>query len=250
MEIHVTDDAIGRYFRRYQLAARMVSHGARAQTVCDWSGLTPDQLVTLRRRWGFDPDERRRGPAPSAFRIFFKSKRHQSEASLFACMCRIVGATTARYGEDAAKRLPNIENGERLCEAFEAYREWQPDAELDFEHAVQLARGTVEQKAVALDHCPLCHAAMLIDRLDADNAVCPYCQRTRHAIDPRVLSARQKRDCSVIKDYKQSETQGEQDHVPERIGASSAGDFIDDGDQDAENKNDATKDLDRRSKEK
>jgi hypothetical protein len=181
MEIHVTDDAIGRYFRRYQLAARMVSHGARAQTVCNWSGLTPDQLVTLRRRWGFDPDERRRGPAPSAFRVFFRSKRHQSQAALFACVCRIVGATTARHGEEAAKRLPSIENGERLCEAFEAYREWQPDADLDFEHAVQLVRGVVEQQAIALDQCSNCHAAMLVDRMGPENTTCPYCQRTRAA---------------------------------------------------------------------
>ena len=64
MEIHVTDDRLGGYFRRYQLAIRMMSHGARTQTVCQWSGLTPDQMTTQRRRWGFDPEERRRGPAP------------------------------------------------------------------------------------------------------------------------------------------------------------------------------------------
>src|SRR6266478_9068327 len=81
VEIHVTDDRLGGYFRRYQLALRMMSHGARSQTVCEWSGLTRDQLVTQRRRWGFDPDERRRGPAPSAFHVFFKSKRHRSEAT-------------------------------------------------------------------------------------------------------------------------------------------------------------------------
>src|SRR5882757_1799598 len=100
MEIHVTDDTLGRYFRRYQLALRMMSQGARAQTVCLWSGLTRDQLVTQRRRWGFDPDERRRGPAPTALHVFFKSKRHRCEAALFASMCRIVGATTARSGKE------------------------------------------------------------------------------------------------------------------------------------------------------
>jgi hypothetical protein len=206
MEIHVTDDAIGRYFRRYQLAARMVSHGARARTVCDWSGLTPDQLVTLRRRWGFDPDERRRGPAPSAFRIFFRSKRHQSEAALFAGTCRIVGATTALHGEEAAKRLPSIENGELLCEAFEAYREWQPDADLDFEHAVQLALGVVQGKAVALEHCSNCRAALLIDRMGADRTTCWHCQRTRNAMESFRLSVQEERDSGVMEDYKRAET--------------------------------------------
>lgn len=50
MEIYVTDDRLGGYFRRYQLALRMMSHGARTQTVIALTGLTRDQLVTQRRR--------------------------------------------------------------------------------------------------------------------------------------------------------------------------------------------------------
>jgi hypothetical protein len=46
MEIHVTDDRLG----GYQLAIRMMSHGARTQTVIAWTDLTRDQLVTQRRR--------------------------------------------------------------------------------------------------------------------------------------------------------------------------------------------------------
>ena len=53
MKIYVTDDRLGGYFRRYHLALRMMSHGARTQTVMAYSGLTRDQLVTQRRRWGF-----------------------------------------------------------------------------------------------------------------------------------------------------------------------------------------------------
>src|SRR3569833_4218608 len=36
----------------------MMSHRARTQTVISWSGLTRDQLVTQRRRWGFEPEDR------------------------------------------------------------------------------------------------------------------------------------------------------------------------------------------------
>jgi hypothetical protein len=179
MKIQGTDDILGRYFRRYQLAARMVSHGARTQTVCEWSGLTPDQLVTLRRRWGFDSVGRRRGPAPSALSIFFRSKRHQSEASLFVCLCRIVGATTAHFGAEAAKRLASLENGELLCEAFEAYQDWQPNSELHFERAVQLARAVVQLEAVALVPCTSCHAAMLIDQMGTNEPTCWHCRRSQ-----------------------------------------------------------------------
>src|SRR5580658_10036616 len=116
MDIYVTDDTIGRYFRRYQLALRLIAHGARTQTVCDWSGLTRDQLVTLRHRWGFDAEEGRRGPAPTAFQVFFRSRRHRCEAALFASLCRIVGAKSARCGNTPLKLLPALEHGEVLCE--------------------------------------------------------------------------------------------------------------------------------------
>src|ERR1700756_413694 len=79
MEIHVTDDAIGRYFRRYQLGLRFVAHGAKAKTTCEWTGLTSDQLLTLCKRWGFDLMKTPRGPAPSSFHDFFDSKKRRSE---------------------------------------------------------------------------------------------------------------------------------------------------------------------------
>jgi hypothetical protein len=176
VDIHVTDDRLGGYFRRYQLALRMMTHGARSQTVCDWSGLTRDQLVTQRQRWGFDPDERRRGPAPTALHVFFKSKRHRSEAALFASMCRIVGAISARSGQAEMKRLPNLENGELLCEALEAFREWRPQAELEFEHAVLLASGVVQGENITLGHCSDCNAATLSDGSGRVYTNCGHCQ--------------------------------------------------------------------------
>ena len=179
MDIHVTDDRLGGYFRRYQLALRMMAHGARSQTVCAWSGLTRDQLVTQRQRWGFDPDERRRGPAPTALHVFFKSKRHRCDAALFASMCRIVGAIPLHTGKAAAECLPSLENGELLCEALEAFREWRPDADLEFEHAVLLAVGIVEATAVALAQCFDCHSAMLVDRQGANQTTCEHCLRLR-----------------------------------------------------------------------
>jgi hypothetical protein len=204
LDIHVTDDRLGGYFRRYQLALRMMAHGARSQTVCAWSGLTRDQLVTQRQRWGFDRDERRRGPAPTALRVFFKSKRHRGEAALFASMCRIVGATSARTGQAAAECLPSLENGELLCEALEAFREWRPEAELKFEHAVLLAVGIVEATAVALAQCCDCSAAMLVDRQGPNQSTCEHCIRHRGSpltagVTSRPEMAPSPRDLSVTR---------------------------------------------------
>lgn len=244
MEIHVTDDRLGGYFRRYQLALRMMSHGARAQTVCEWSGLTRDQLVTQRRRWGFDPEERRRGPAPSAFHVFFKSKRHRSEAALFASLCRVFGAAPTRVGQEAARRLPGLENGELLCEAFEAFQEWQPDAELDFEHAIQLAAGIVLAQDVTLAHCSDCHGATLIQGSRRQYVNCGHCLPHPPARAPP-LSARQEPNQGVIEDREGAKPERGPDHVPEGESGSGTGDLEGDRNEDAEEQGPTADEVDR-----
>lgn len=196
MEVYVTDDQIGRYFRRIQLALRFLAHGARAQTTCQWSGLTPDQLVTLRRRWMFNSEERLRGPSPSSFHVFFSSARTSNQAALFVCICRIVGA---------AKALASLENGERLCEAFEIYREWEPQAEFEFEQAVLLMTGTVQAEKIELGFCSSCDRALLIDKFDNARSTCPRCRRGRSG---KPASARKKGDESVVQEQDDSEADG------------------------------------------
>jgi len=166
MDVHVRDDQIGRYFRRIQLGLRFLAHGARARTTCQWSGLTPDQLVTLRRRWMFNSDERLRGPSPSSFEVFFSSALTSSQAALFVCICRIVGA---------AKSHNSLEGGEKICEAFEIFREWEPDAHLEFEQAVLLMVGSVDAEKIELVSCSRCRVALLCDKLGNIRKTCRRC---------------------------------------------------------------------------
>lgn len=196
MEVYVTDDQIGRYFRRIQLGLRFLAHGARAQTTCHWSGLTPDQLVTLRRRWMFNADERLRGPSPSSFQIFFRSAKTSSQAALFVCICRIVGA---------AQSLASLENGEKLCEAFEIFREWEPHADLEFEQAVLLMMGSVRAEKIELIHCSICARPLLIDKLASVRDTCSRCRRSRSRAGN---SARKPRDESVVKEQDDPEGEG------------------------------------------
>jgi hypothetical protein len=174
MDVHVTDDQIGRYFRRIQLGLRLLAHGARAQTTCDWSGLTPDQLVTLRRRWMFNADDRLRGPSPSSFQIFFRSAKTSSQAALFVCLCRTIGA----------KAHASLENGERLCDAFEIFREWEPQSEFEFEQAVLLMIGSAYAEKIELSHCTRCCGALLIDKFGSARRSCPRCRRRRSRAVP------------------------------------------------------------------
>jgi hypothetical protein len=177
MDLHVTDDQIGRYFRRRQLGLRLLAHGARTQTVQAWSGLTRDQLVTLRRRWAITARDRRRGPSPSSFDVFFRSSRACNRAALLAGLFHIVGAVSSKRGRNAVERLPSVENGELLCETFELLREWEPSADIDLEQAVLLAVGVVEERAVELRYCARCTAVMLIDKLEPSVDTCGHCRR-------------------------------------------------------------------------
>jgi hypothetical protein len=247
MEIHITDDRLGGYFRRYQLALRMMSHGARTQTVVTWSGLTRDQLVTQRRRWGFDPEERRRGPAPSAFHVFFASRRHQSEAALFASLCRIFGAMPVRVGADVAATLPCIENGELLCEALEAFQEWEPSAELGIERAIQLALGIVQGQHVNLAECSDCRGALLIEGTRRRYANCGHCRPLRSL--PAVHLPRQQADQRVMDQNDHGKGERNPDHVPEGEHRPDRGDPESDRNRDAEQEEPSADEVDRRSKD-
>ncbi len=118
MDATVGDERFDRYYRRIRLGLRLMSHGARAQTASDWSGLTLDQLVTLR----------------------------------------------------------SLEGGERLCEAFEIYQEWEPDSHLEFDYAVLLATGVVKGEEIEISTCARCGCALLLDKLKIPQLRCTRCR--------------------------------------------------------------------------
>lgn len=167
MELTVGDERFDRYYRRIQLGLRQLSHGARLQTASDWSGLTPDQLVTLRERWLPGVEEGFRGPAPSSFQPFFKSATKASHAALFVSIHEIVGIRSSK---------PSLEGGERLCEAFEIYREWEPGAELEFDQAVLLATGAVAREKIELTNCTSCRCALLLEKEGKVRETCGRCR--------------------------------------------------------------------------
>lgn len=208
MYSYVTDDRMGRYFRRYQLGLRFLAHDARSQTTAEWCGLTKDQLVTLRRRWRFGPDGRRRGPAPSSLQVFFRSRLHRNQAAVFASLCRILCERPGHDSGSAPEPFVCLENGEMLCEALEAYREWQPDATMDFEYALLLAKATMQESSVALSQCSDCHKAILIEQVGRRRTTCTHCRRGR--------SAQQRSEHSVIHNQKDEEAERDSHHPAER----------------------------------
>lgn len=174
----VGDGRFDRYYRRLRLGLRLLSHGARAQTASDWSELTPDRLVTLKRRWLPESGEGFRGPAPTSFQTFFRSALRADHATLFATIHH-VRCQRSMPSATPMELQPCLENGERLCEAYEVFREWETDADLEFDQAVLLARGAARSEDIELTRCPDCRRALLIDKWARRREVCANCRRRK-----------------------------------------------------------------------
>jgi hypothetical protein len=188
VEVRVGDERFNRHYRRIQLALRLVSHGARAQTASEWSGLTPDRLVTLKRRWLPEAGEGFRGPAPTSFQTFFRSALRAEDATLFASIHQVLCERPNRNPK-LAELDPCLENGERLCEAYEIFREWEANADLEFDQAVLLARGTTKSADIELTRCPNCRRALLIDKWARRREACAECRRRRASSPGRAAPA-------------------------------------------------------------
>jgi hypothetical protein len=170
------DARFNRHYRRIELGLRLLAHGARPQTASDWSGLTQDRLVTLKRRWMPDASSGLRGPPPTSFQPFFRSLLRAQYAAIFACLHRAVAQPTEQ-SIPSGKIGTSLDDGERLCEAFEICKEWQPDINLEFDQAVLLARGVTRNEEIELAHCSTCRCALLIDRLAVLQDKCERCRR-------------------------------------------------------------------------
>ena len=104
------------------------------------------------------------------------SSRARNRAALLGSLLQIVGVVPAQRGPRTARQLPSLEAGERLCEAFELLRVWDPETDIDFEQAVLLATGIAAETAIKLDTCAQCKAAVLLDKLGLDTPACALCK--------------------------------------------------------------------------
>lgn len=170
------DARFNRHYRRIELGLRLLAHGARPQTASDWSGLTQDRLVTLKRRWMPDASSGFRGPPPTSFQPFFRSLLRAQYAAIFASLHRAVAQPT-EDSMPSGQIATSLDDGERLCEAFEICKEWQADSNLEFDQAVLLARGVARNEEIELGRCSICRCAVLIDRLAVLQDKCERCRR-------------------------------------------------------------------------
>lgn len=171
--------------RRYGLARRLIGHQARTRTISRMTALSRHQLAALRRRWGVSEESRHRGPPPSSTETFTHSARARTEGALLAVYCRIHNLIPSR---EAAGGLLTLEFGERLCQAYEAYRACVPDSTVEFEELLSLVLGLARGDVISLSHCSECQATILIDRLSRRRHKCSSCVEQELAAAPESLA--------------------------------------------------------------
>lgn len=80
----------------------------------------------------------------------------------------------------AAAGQPPLARGELLCQAFEAFRWLQPQAQISFEHAVFLVSALGRGDQLRLACCEGCGSVMVSERFPLRAARCAYCAGAPH----------------------------------------------------------------------
>jgi hypothetical protein len=163
----IDDSAMQRENRRVALGRRLLSHGLRTKIISRLTGLTRNQLETLRHRLGVPSRTRRRGPTPSSLDMFLKEPAVRSEGAALAAMC---AAFELPVLEQELASLPashiSLEHAERLCETYEAYRACYPTTHVELDELMMLREAIAQADRVALGRCRSCKCLMLVDRFN------------------------------------------------------------------------------------
>jgi len=188
--MRVTDDRYAGELEKFDLAMRMIGHEARTGTIRACTGFTEDRVRKLVASYfqhtGRSPVRRRRGKSPRQVAPFVSNGQRQAEATLLAALfiyCRVtrLQADGAVTRGDAVSR---VEEGQRVCQAYEMYRSLLTAPALCFEWTWNLYHALVVSGEIYFAWCAVCDAPYVQDRYALDYQRCPACdQRDSHQTD-------------------------------------------------------------------
>jgi hypothetical protein len=183
-KMRISDGRYTRDLRRLQLAWQLMEHGARNRTVEQWSGLTMYRVRILHRTYrgsGAGAAEARRGVAPHQVSYFFRSAKLKCEGAVLGGLLRLYEVLPESPSAGGPERLAGVARGERLCQAYAAFKGYCPDSSSTVEHAILLLTELVRGSEVRLSHCLQCRSLILQDCLALRGAECAYCSWKSHA---------------------------------------------------------------------
>lgn len=179
--------------RRYQkeiqclsLAARMVAHEARTQTIRRWSGVSEARVRELYRAYARERGARyavrHRGPAPRQPAFFLRTAQIRGDAGALAALCCRLEVIPPRLMANARRELPSVHRGELLCRAYEMFTEMVGQSDITLEHAALLVIAIAQGTQLRIGHCVHCGGAIVFDPGEIGRRACRHCcEEEQHA---------------------------------------------------------------------
>lgn len=196
--VRISDARYSRDLRRYQLAWRLIQHGARNRTVQRWSGLSMYRARTLYAAYaaGFaqHPRSPLRGAAPHQISFFWRSAHLKCEAAVLGGFLYCFGVLPAGTHGKTAGPLETLIRGEQLCRAYEAFCACCPEPQSTLEHAILLLAELHRGIEIAWGRCMDCDVLIVIDRLAITPPRCAYCAHEAQAGLPYAVLPRHQSD--------------------------------------------------------
>jgi hypothetical protein len=138
----------------------------------------PEQNTKLYRSYLHEPGfsvGRPRGKSPQQSAFFTRSPALNNESSLLASLCCLLDVLPRTGAPVSPQALANISRGEKLCQAFEVYRELVQDPRVSFEHFVYLVSALAAGQELMLVNCEECSAVTVVDRMSLSARHCLHC---------------------------------------------------------------------------
>jgi hypothetical protein len=174
--MRILDNRYSRDLRRHDLALRMIRHEVRTVTIRAWTGLSDTRIRSLFRSYLPQLGARRhRGPPPRRIEPILRSKTLNGEAAALAGLCLAIGVLPAQQLTNSKRELPSLTTGERLCYAFELYRQMVPQPLITLDQLVLLVMRLAERIEVALSRCDACDGAILVMLMQKPMRTCLRC---------------------------------------------------------------------------
>lgn len=180
--MRISDHRYRRDVRKYNLALRLIHHEARTGIIRAWTGLSGRGIRNLFRSYvhgeNADIATRHRGPPPQAAVHLLQSWSMRADTELLASILCLFDLIPARRASPITEEPLSVVRGERLCAAFEMFRELVPHSNLTLEHALLLVTSISRGDELELGKCENCAALTVVDRQGEVDRHCALCRET------------------------------------------------------------------------
>jgi len=172
--MRITESRYSRDRLRHDLAFRLIGLEARTRTICNWTGLTQDRVRKLYRSYVRDehPVRRRRGKSPRQWTYFLNPGAVEADTRTLAATLTLFAAIRL---QPSGRMAPTLDEGHRLCDAYESYRHVVTAPHIEFEHAALLADTLARGDEIRTGQCRGCGALNIIELAAIQRPTCSAC---------------------------------------------------------------------------